>query len=334
MLHRFRISPAWWPALALLSPVIGPWLVSKTRRFHRGREDAEERNKRRIESAKPLELPSLHSLEITVVVEQRCNEGFMGSPAVSYCLRSDLGSMLMDVGFGSEHPAFVHNVQRLGLSLKDVEAVVISHLHLDHMGGMAAQRKRRICLPSEFAAPGDGSSKLCHVPDVCSAEGLDISRVEGPRLLEAGIATTGPLARMLFFAGMMEEQALVAHLKGKGLVVLTGCGHPTIEVILRMVRQLSDAPLYAVGGGMHFPVTRSRIRRAGVELQQLFGTGKSAWRRVDDQDLDHTINVLNEAAPKRLYLSAHDTCDYALSRLLGEVNAKVEVLRAGATYKL
>lgn len=334
MPHRFRVSPAWWPALALFSPVIAPWILAKTRRFRQGSEEAERRNKRRIETAEPLDLPSLRFMEITVVVEQEHDEGFLGSPAVSYCLRSDLGSLLMDLGFGSEHPPFVHNVRRLGLSLQDVQAVVISHLHLDHMGGMAAQRRRRICLPDEFATSGDGSSRPCYVPDICSAEGLDICRVEGPRLLEAGMATTGPLARMLFFAGMMEEQALVAHLEGKGLVVLTGCGHPTIEVILRMVRRLSDVPLYAVGGGMHFPVSRSRIRRVGIELQQIFGTGKAVWQRIDDQDLDHTIRVLNEAAPERVYLSAHDTCDYALTRLLHEVDAEIEVLRAGATYEL
>jgi 7,8-dihydropterin-6-yl-methyl-4-(beta-D-ribofuranosyl)aminobenzene 5'-phosphate synthase len=139
---------------------------------------------------------------------------------------------------------------------------------------------------------------------------------------------------MLFFFGLMEEQAIVARLEGKGLIVLTGCGHPTIGMILRMVRRLSDEPLYAIGGGLHLPITRSRGRRMGLETQQVFGTGKPIWSRIDEGDLSRTILELNRAAPRRLLLSAHDSCDHALERLEREVDAEVEVLRAGATYEI
>jgi hypothetical protein len=43
-----------------------------------------------------------------------------------------------------------------------------------------------------------------------------------------------------------------------------------------------------------------------------------------------TITRINEAAPKRVLLSAHDTCDHALDRLAGELNAETAVLEAGA----
>ena len=118
------------------------------------------------------------------------------------------------------------------------------------------------------------------------------------------------------------------------LVVLTGCGHPTIQVILAMARSLSDEPIYAVGGGLHFPITRSRGSKLGIEMQQIFGTGKPLWQSIGDDDLDQTIQTLNQAGPKRLLLSPHDSCDYAVSRLTNEVNAEVEVLRAGAKYDL
>jgi len=71
------------------------------------------------------------------------------------------------------------------------------------------------------------------------------------------------LAWSLFIFGYTEKQALLARIKGKGLVVFTGCGHPTIKVILEMVKRLSDEPLYAIGGGLHFPVTEGRGNRAG-----------------------------------------------------------------------
>ena len=328
---RFRVSPLWWPALAAASPVVAPWLAMKARRFAAGQREAARRNEERIASARSLDLPALKSMKITVVVEQEHETGFTGDAAVSYLIQSERGSVLMDIGFGAEHPAFMNNTNRLDLTMADVDALVVSHLHLDHMGGLAAQRSRWISLPPGFAVP---AHKPCFVPDECEADGLAVRRIDGPRLLEAGLATTGPLARMLFFFGLMEEQVIVARLEGKGLVVLTGCGHPTIGVILRMVRRLSDEPLYAVGGGLHLPITRSRGRRMGIELQQIFGTGKPVWSRIDDGELLSTIRELNRAAPRRLYLSAHDSCAYALERLASEVDADVEVFRAGATYEL
>ena len=130
------------------------------------------------------------------------------------------------------------------------------------------------------------------------------------------------------------EQALLFRLKGKGLVVFTGCGHPTIEVILEMVDRLSNEPLYAVGGGLHFPVTGGRGNRAGIQFQTMIGTGKPPWQRITDEDLSRTIAAINSARPRRVYLSGHDTCDHALDRMMRELDAETEVLEAGATYLL
>jgi 7,8-dihydropterin-6-yl-methyl-4-(beta-D-ribofuranosyl)aminobenzene 5'-phosphate synthase len=125
----------------------------------------------------------------------------------------------------------------------------------------------------------------------------------------------------------------LARIKGKGLVVFTGCGHPTIEVVLEMVKRLSDEPLYAIGGGLHFPVTEGRGNRAGIRFQTIMGTGKPPWQRITDGDLSRTINAINNANPEKVFLSGHDTCDYALDRMKKELKAQTEVLMAGATYK-
>ncbi|MBT3224511.1 MAG: MBL fold metallo-hydrolase [Proteobacteria bacterium] len=331
MPYGFRISPAWWPALAVLSPILVPLTLARWRSFVAGQKDVEMLNSRRMAEAEKLDLPGLKSMELTVVVEEEHDEGFVGEAGVSYLLRTDKGSLLMDIGFGEEQKAFAHNCERLGLTMKDVDAILVSHLHLDHMGGLKAQRARKLGLPAGFGA---GEGKPCYVPDSCEAEGFVVHQVQKPMMLECGLATTGPLARMLFFFGQMEEQAVIAHIEGKGLVVLTGCGHPTIQVILAMARSLSDEPIYAVGGGLHFPITRSRGSKLGIEMQQIFGTGKPLWQSIGDDDLDQTIQTLNQAGPKRLLLSPHDSCDYAVSRLTNEVNAEVEVLRAGAKYDL
>lgn len=326
----FRISPVWWPVLAVASPVIVPWLLIRNRHFQEDRVRASELNQERISQAEPLEMPELDYVELTVLVELKTKEGFMGDAGVSYWFKTELGSMLYDVGFGSTRPALTHNAAKLGFNLDQIEALTISHLHCDHMGGIPAQRSRQVTVPDELMS---SELKLCFLPDRAEAKGFKAELVERPQMLTAGIASTGPLARSLFMLGFTEEQALLARVKDKGLVVFTGCGHPTIKVILEMVRRLSNEPLYAVGGGLHFPVTGGRGNRAGIQLQMMIGTGKPAWQRITDEDLSRTIAAINSAGPKRVYLSGHDTCDHALGRMMRELDAETEVLKAGATYR-
>jgi 7,8-dihydropterin-6-yl-methyl-4-(beta-D-ribofuranosyl)aminobenzene 5'-phosphate synthase len=240
---KFRISPLWWPVLSVASPVIGPWALIKNRRFKDNQTLAAKLNEERISQAKHLEIPELDSLELTVLVEWKAKEGFIGDAGVSYLFKTELGSMLFDVGFGPTRPALSHNAAKLEFSFDQVEALTISHLHCDHMGGIAAQRSLQVTIPNELMS---SNSKLCFLPDKAEAKGFNTKVVQKPQLISAGIASTGPLARSLFIFGFTEEQALLARVKGKGLVVFTGCGHPTIEVILEMVKRLSEEPIYAI----------------------------------------------------------------------------------------
>lgn len=134
--------------------------------------------------------------------------------------------------------------------------------------------------------------------------------------------------------GWTEEQAIVARLKHKGLIVFTGCGHPTIEIIVQMVKRLSDEPIYAIGGGLHFPVTDSPLRKPGLKVQMIWGTGKPPWKCITKADLERTIENLNAINPKLVFLSAHDTCDYAIARFQNALKSETKVLRSGATYRL
>ncbi len=327
----FRISPLWWPVLAAASPITVPLLVLRNRRFIKNRALAAENNRERISRAKHLDMPELESMKLTVLVESKTREGFIGDAGVSYLFKTDLGSMLFDIGFGPTRPAFNHNASILGFTLEQIDALTISHLHCDHMGGLRAQRSRKVTVSKEFMP----SRQIpCFLPDKAAAPGFTSRVIDTPQVISAGIASTGPLSRGLFFLGYTEEQALLARIKGKGLVVFTGCGHPTIEVILEMVKQLCDEPLYAVGGGLHFPVTDGRGNRAGIKFQMMMGTGKQPWHRIADEDLSRTIQAINKAGPEKVFLSGHDTCDYALDRMKKELKATTEVLAAGGTYDI
>ena len=324
-----RISPAWWPVLGLASPVLFPMLFFKNRRYKRNVEESRNLNKARIENASCLELPALEQFELTVLLEHKAAPGFLGAPGVSYVIKTNKGSILFDLGFGSEMPALAYNGAKLNFKLNQVDALVISHLHPDHMGGFKAFRNNQIAMPPAF---GKGDGMACFAPAEVGGDGFETKIVQGPRMLPAGIASTGPLSRSLFFMGLTEEQAIVARLKDKGVVVITGCGHPTIETIVQMAKRLSDDPIYAIGGGLHFPVTDSPLRKPGLKVQMIWGTGKPPWQKITEQDLEQTIENLNAVCPKHIFLSPHDTCDYALQRFKTALTCQTHILESGVTY--
>lgn len=327
-----RIHPTWWPALAIGSPAWVPWLLLRHRRFHKHGAAAARWNAELLERARSLDLPEVDRLELSVLVEELTEPGFLGNDGVSYLLRTELGAVLMDVGFGAATPVLEHNARELGFSWEGVDALAISHLHGDHMGGLAAARARRVALPPGLLPALH--DRPCHLPEGAEAPGFQAVVVEEPRHLGFGIGSTGPLARSLFFLGPVREQALLVRLRGKGLVIVTGCGHPGVDLILEMAQRLAPGPVYAIAGGLHFPITSGRGHYPGIEAQMLFGTGRPPWRRLTDVDLSHAIDALNRAGIRRALLSAHDTCDHALARFSSELEAEVEVLLAGYSGSL
>ncbi len=118
---QMRISPLWWPILAAASPLIGPLLLIKKRRYEENRVRAAELNRERMQRATPLDLPELDTLDVTVLVEWKAREGFIGDAGVSYLFRTELGSLLFDVGFGPKRPALSHNAARLGFNRDQIK---------------------------------------------------------------------------------------------------------------------------------------------------------------------------------------------------------------------
>lgn len=322
---NFKVSPLWWPLLPFFSPL----LFFRYKQFRRNVAGAREKNRSRLEAANTLELPELSFLRLKVIVEEKTEPGFHGAPGVSYWLETDHGSILFDLGFGAEGPSFVSNAQQLLFDLGKIDALVISHLHPDHMGGFRAYRDGVVRWPEEA---GPTSGKPVYLPARADAPGFTPFLLQQTTLIPGGMASTGPLSRGLFFTGLVEEQVLIARIRQKGLVVITGCGHPGIELILEMVRQISPLPIYTLCGGFHFPITDSRLNKLGLKIQMIFGTGKPPWQRLGQKDLTQTLETIKTAGIQQILISAHDSCDGAIARFSEAFPGQVEELKAGGTY--
>ncbi len=192
-------------------------------------------------------------------------------------------SLLFDTGLSPD--AMVTNADRLGVDLPAVQGVVLSHGHFDHAGGLAglagrlgARRLPMVVHPRAWtrrrlAVPGRDPDELPTLsPHALEGEGFTLVERREPSLLVDGcVLITGEVDRTTEFErGMppahqawsggdwahdplvIDDQALVVHVRDRGLVVLTGCGHAGAVNIVRHAMRLTGVErLHGLIGGLH-----------------------------------------------------------------------------------
>ena len=131
------------------------------------------------------------------------------------------------------------NMRHLGLDAKAVDAVVLSHIHGDHTGGLRALLARNsdvtVYVPESFPASFQSEVKRL---------GAAIRTVSGPRQLMNGLHSTGEMGQTI------KEQALIVDTR-EGLIVITGCAHPNIADIAERARAYLGKNIYLLMGGFH-----------------------------------------------------------------------------------
>ncbi|HET9738528.1 MAG TPA: MBL fold metallo-hydrolase, partial [Solirubrobacteraceae bacterium] len=190
--------------------------------------------------------------------------------------------VLFDAGLTPD--GLVENMRRLELDPRDIDVIVLSHGHWDHTTGMDGLvhrlgranvpvlihpdfwSRRRLALPGREPVELPSTSKAA-----LEGAGFEIVEQEQPSfLLDGSLLVTGEVDRTTDFEQgfpiheahrdggwqpdplILDDQALVASVRGRGLVVLTGCGHSGIVNILRYVRKLTgEDRVHAVIGGFH-----------------------------------------------------------------------------------
>jgi 7,8-dihydropterin-6-yl-methyl-4-(beta-D-ribofuranosyl)aminobenzene 5'-phosphate synthase len=191
-------------------------------------------------------------------------------------------TLLFDTGISPD--GLATNAERLGVDVGLIEAVVLSHGHFDHTGGLVGLSRLRggSLLPltvhplvwsrRRFVVPGRPAWELPTVSRAAlEAEGFAVVERRQPSLLlDSAVLLTGEVDRTTEFEHglpfheawrdggwepdplIADEQALVVHVRGQGLVVLTGCGHAGAVNIARHALRLTGVErLHAMLGGFH-----------------------------------------------------------------------------------
>lgn len=256
---------------------------------------------------------STKTLEILPLIDWYTDrEDLKGEAGIAYLVKTDESVILFDVGLNrnNEDPSpLLYNMSKLVVDLDNIDVLVISHNHMDHTGGWKWSKKKSFSLTTHQISLGN---KQVYTPVRMTYPGLSPVFADQPALISKGVATTGTLPSYLFFAGWTLEQSLAINVAGKGIVLVVGCGHHTVSRLTERVGQLFDEPIVGIVGGLHYPVTDSRIRVAGIPIQMAFATGKPPWSFLTMEDVNRNIAALQRLNLEIVALSPHDSCDASL----------------------
>jgi len=287
-----------------------------------------------------MQIPALQSVTVEILVDnfydvfepsrpgivERVIPGRLPKPLVAahglaYLItlnrQGQLTRILMDAA-NDPLPLF-NNLEALGHGPEEIDAVVLSHGHPDHYGGLLEFLARRsgppppvylhqdIFHPKLFLTPRGRVGPWRLELEQLQAAGVQVCQNRGPELILDQVLLTGTVeATTLYEKGLpvfkrllqgkeepdpfTDEQALVAQVEGRGLVVIGGCCHPGIVNIVTYAERLTGVDKVAlILGGFH-------LTAGGDEL------------------IHNTILGLREIDPE-LIMAGHCTGFRALSRL-------------------
>ena len=199
---------------------------------------------------------------------------------------------------GNDSAKFAMNVAALGIDLRDLDAVVISHRHGDHTDGLHHLRSVHPDVPA--FAPGDEyfggatppgffrrpepslppqqryfAGRLpAVIPHGTPWRGLNVIRGAGGREIAPGIRLVENLAPGREF-GETPELTLVIDTPA-GQVVLVGCSHPGIERILASI-EADVKPVALLAGGLHLVAAPDEeVERIAAGLRDEWGVRRIA----------------------------------------------------------
>jgi 7,8-dihydropterin-6-yl-methyl-4-(beta-D-ribofuranosyl)aminobenzene 5'-phosphate synthase len=206
-------------------------------------------------------------------------------------------TLLFDAGPAAA--TFQRNTEILGVDFASIEAVVLSHGHWDHAGGLLAAlesiagsrgSKSFTCYvhPGMFRQRAtkrpDGQlylNELVPDPEQMSAAGANVINTREPQVaLDGAFYVSGEIPRVTSYeAGVpnhltrsvdgtswepdpliMDERFVSVHVKGKGQFVFSACSHAGLINVLTHARNLfPSVPLYGAMGGLHLSGINERV---------------------------------------------------------------------------
>ncbi len=235
---------------------------------------------------------------------------------VAYLIETDEMTILFDVGLNAKQmdpSPLLQNMKRLGVSLDEIDAIVISHNHGDHTGGSKWSEKMTFSLTAKQI---DLTGKQVYTPVRMKYPGLKLIHAKDPTVIGNGVTTIGAICHEMFFSdGFVYEQALAVNVKDKGIVLIVGCGHQGLPKIIKRSEMLFTEPIYGLLGGLHYPVEGGPREICGMNPYKYLGTGKVPWDYWTEQEVQQNLQLLKSHKPGIVGISPHDSSAFSIALL-------------------
>ena len=207
-------------------------------------------------------------------------------------------NLLMDTGPSAD--IVFQNAQKLDVDLRKADLIVLSHGHYDHTGGLLGVLKhigKRVpviahpeALEPKFARRKKRLKKAgipFQVSELEKSSGI-LTLKRGPTSIAPGVLVSGEIERASPFEEvkrfktmkegklvddyMPDDQALFVTIRGKELVIITGCAHAGLINTVRQAQKMTGSSgVHAVIGGFH--LASASVERVKATIDELRKTG-------------------------------------------------------------
>ncbi len=260
----------------------------------------------------------MDTVTVTILVDNSASNNLQSEHGLSMWLEYGQKRILFDTG---QTNLILHNAEKLGVDLSKTDAIVVSHGHFDHTGGLASvldiALNTNLYIYPDATAPKFskhdsnvtmiGMSEPTREKIQILAGKEKVFWTQIPTEIFPGLFVTGRIPRetefenvgSTFFVNescqktdeLPDDQAIYFETK-KGIVILLGCAHSGVVNTLEYVMKLTArSKIYAVIGGMHLvgsnlkriEATIDAFRKYDVQkIVPLHCTGRRAMEKIKE----------------------------------------------------